>query len=105
QAEGGIRYRNVTGVQTCALPICQYRPGHGRRRPMSQNELSQNELSQTTLDELQQIIDRYPEPRSALLPMLHLLQSVQGSVTTEEIGRASCRERGSHRERENTWGG
>src|SRR5699024_11696335 len=22
QAEDGIRYRNVTGVQTCALPIC-----------------------------------------------------------------------------------
>lgn len=52
---------------------------------MSQNELSQNQLSQTTLDELQQIIDRYPQPRSALLPMLHLLQSVQGSVTTEGI--------------------
>src|SRR5699024_11626066 len=24
QAEDGIRYRNVTGVQTCALPICQW---------------------------------------------------------------------------------
>src|SRR5271167_903720 len=24
QAEDGIRYRNVTGVQTCALPICFY---------------------------------------------------------------------------------
>src|SRR5699024_11620504 len=27
QAEDGIRDRNVTGVQTCALPIC--RAGHG----------------------------------------------------------------------------
>src|SRR5699024_11358709 len=25
QAEDGIRYRNVTGVQTCALPISKYR--------------------------------------------------------------------------------
>src|SRR5207249_6249614 len=25
QAEDGIRYRNVTGVQTCALPICTTR--------------------------------------------------------------------------------
>src|SRR5699024_12128422 len=25
QAEDGIRDRNVTGVQTCALPICYYR--------------------------------------------------------------------------------
>src|SRR5437868_13106 len=24
QAEDGIRYRNVTGVQTCALPICVF---------------------------------------------------------------------------------
>src|SRR5699024_11991238 len=26
QAEDGIRDRNVTGVQTCALPICRYLP-------------------------------------------------------------------------------
>src|SRR5207249_8691816 len=26
QAEDGIRDRNVTGVQTCALPICDGRP-------------------------------------------------------------------------------
>src|SRR6266704_6334838 len=40
QAEDGIRYRNVTGVQTCALPICSRssgtapppRPGPGRNR-------------------------------------------------------------------------
>src|SRR5207249_7462380 len=30
QAEDGIRDRNVTGVQTCALPISE-RPGPGRR--------------------------------------------------------------------------
>src|SRR5437868_12384844 len=27
QAEDGIRDRNVTGVQTCALPIYSHRPG------------------------------------------------------------------------------
>src|SRR5207249_7149854 len=26
QAEDGIRDRNVTGVQTCALPICRFQP-------------------------------------------------------------------------------
>lgn len=36
------------------------------------------------------IIDRYPESRSALLPMLHLVQSVQGHVTPEGI--AFCAE-------------
>src|SRR5437868_15530294 len=33
QAEDGIRVRNVTGVQTCALPICRHRPASGGRRP------------------------------------------------------------------------
>src|SRR5690606_40710203 len=35
QAEDGIRVFHVTGVQTCALPICRARPpscGGGRRR-------------------------------------------------------------------------
>src|SRR2546430_1075312 len=31
QAEDGIRDLTVTGVQTCALPICQAEPGHGRQ--------------------------------------------------------------------------
>ncbi|KAA5833356.1 NADH-quinone oxidoreductase subunit NuoE [Saccharopolyspora hirsuta] len=38
-----------------------------------------------TRDEAQQIIARYPEPRSALLPMLHLVQSVQGHVSAAGI--------------------
>ncbi|WP_019852722.1 NADH-quinone oxidoreductase subunit NuoE [Actinopolyspora mortivallis] len=36
------------------------------------------------------IIERYPDSRSALLPMLHLVQSVQGCVTTE--GMRFCAE-------------
>jgi NADH-quinone oxidoreductase subunit E len=37
------------------------------------------------LTEAREIIARYPEPRSALLPMLHLVQSYQGYVTPEGI--------------------
>ncbi|MEU6641109.1 NADH-quinone oxidoreductase subunit NuoE [Saccharomonospora sp. NPDC046836] len=37
-----------------------------------------------------QLIDRYPQARSALLPMLHLVQSVQGHVSQE--GVAFCAE-------------
>src|ERR1022692_2074047 len=38
QAEDGIRDYKVTGVQTCALPICHLRPGHERQSPgTSQN--------------------------------------------------------------------
>jgi len=36
--------------------------------------------------EAAQIMARYPVPRSALLPMLHLVQSVQGYVSPEGVG-------------------
>ncbi|TDC49813.1 NADH-quinone oxidoreductase subunit NuoE [Jiangella ureilytica] len=42
-------------------------------------------LGDTVRAEMAQIIARYPEPRSALLPMLHLVQSHQGYVTPEGI--------------------
>ena len=38
-----------------------------------------------TLAELREIAARYPEARSGLLPMLHLVQSVEGRVTAEGI--------------------
>ena len=42
-------------------------------------------LSDATFEELRQIAARYPEARSGLLPMLHLVQSVEGRVTPEGI--------------------
>lgn len=42
-------------------------------------------LSETTLAELAELAGRYPQARSALLPMLHLVQSEQGRVTAEGI--------------------
>jgi NADH-quinone oxidoreductase subunit E len=42
-------------------------------------------LPSETLDELREIAARYPEPRSGLLPMLHLVQSVEGRITPEGI--------------------
>ena len=47
-------------------------------------------LSETTLAELREIGARYPEPRSGLLPMLHLVQSEEGYVSPEGI--ALCAE-------------
>ena len=41
----------------------------------------QTNISAQTLDEMRQIVARYPEPRSALLPMLHLVQSVDGRIS------------------------
>ena len=45
-------------------------------------------LTDATRVELRQIIARYPKPRSALLPMLHLVQSEEGYITSE--GTAMC---------------
>ena len=42
-------------------------------------------LTEQTRLEAREIIARYPQPRSALLPMLHLVQSVQGYVSPEGV--------------------
>lgn len=43
--------------------------------------VTQTAIDEKTLDELRQIAARYPQSRSAMLPMLHLVQSVEGRVT------------------------
>ncbi|MCX6400350.1 MAG: NADH-quinone oxidoreductase subunit NuoE [Propionibacteriales bacterium] len=47
--------------------------------------MSTQPIDEKTIAELREIAARYPEPRSGLLPMLHLVQSVQGRVTPEGI--------------------
>lgn len=42
-------------------------------------------IDDKTKAELREIAGRYPEARSGLLPMLHLVQSVEGRVTPEGI--------------------
>jgi len=42
-------------------------------------------LSAATRAELEQIAARYPQKRSGLLPMLHLVQSTEGQITPEGI--------------------
>lgn len=42
-------------------------------------------LTDTTREEMRQIMARYPRPRSALLPMLHLVQSEEGYVSPAGI--------------------
>ena len=44
-----------------------------------------NGLSGSTIAELRELASRYPQSRSALLPMLHLIQSSEGCVTNEGI--------------------
>ncbi len=47
-------------------------------------------LTEQTRERAREIIARYPQPRSALLPMLHLVQSEEGYVTP--AGVALCAE-------------
>ena len=42
-------------------------------------------IDETTIGELRELAGRYPQPRSALLPMLHLIQSVDGRVSPKGI--------------------
>ncbi len=47
-------------------------------------------ISETTREQLQQLAARYPSARSGLMPMLHLVQSLEGEVTADGI--AACAE-------------
>jgi NADH-quinone oxidoreductase subunit E len=42
-------------------------------------------LGEATHAELREIAGRYPQPRSGLLPMLHLVQAAEGRITPEGI--------------------
>src|SRR5262249_56913069 len=89
QAEDGIRDWSVTGVQTCALPISVQSLGYPTR-------------------ELLQLTDHQPQLRVPVLlfgPLLVLLLQLRQplprcldprlELRPVQIGRASCRERGS----------
>src|SRR5699024_11670575 len=90
QAEDGIRDRNVTGVQTCALPISE------SSFPRLQSHWSEDPLhipdTAPTYDNriclrLSAQIHPSPYPR-------HVLQTLfPAAIQRLQIGRASCRER------------
>ncbi|MGD7733370.1 NADH-quinone oxidoreductase subunit NuoE [Propionibacteriaceae bacterium G57] len=42
-------------------------------------------IDESTIEEMRQIAARYPQKRSALLPMLHLVQSVDGRISPRGI--------------------
>ncbi len=42
-------------------------------------------ISESTREQLRQLASRYPQSRSALLPMLHLVQSDEGEVSVDGI--------------------
>jgi NADH-quinone oxidoreductase subunit E len=58
---------------------------NGHRPEPIDFSLTETAITAEVRAELQQIAARYPQARSALLPMLHLVQSVEGRVTPTGI--------------------
>src|SRR5699024_11948181 len=91
QAEDGIRDRNVTGVQTCALPIlgdADLLESPGKRIAYRRIAVGKVEIGQSEL-----IVGQVPDKKVAFLI------GVVGAVACQirraaflKIGRASCRE-------------
>src|SRR5690606_39563815 len=89
QAEDGIRYFHVTGVQTCALPIC---PGTPAARleddtPEAVKKERLQILQARIIEQARRISEGMVGTRQRIL--------VSGLSRKDEfeIGRASCRER------------
>src|SRR5205807_7434388 len=76
-------HRGRDGVR-CHRERRQHRPRDGRCRSLMAPENSA--LDEATREQARALMARYPKPRSALLPMLHLVQSVDGYVTPQGIG-------------------
>src|SRR5207249_6265463 len=94
--EDGIRDRNVTGVQTCALPIC----GASRAVQIAPTEV---EALQRKLDAVEHRLAHDTlvlEPPAAVgrftaMALGIVVVFVEGLLSLGlKIGRASCRERG-----------
>ncbi len=69
---------------TAAVPPVDV-PGRPTVEAGTAAQVAEGELPEQTLAELRDLARRYPQPRSALLPMLHLVQSVEGCVTARGI--------------------
>src|SRR5207249_6402569 len=87
QAEDGIRDRNVTGVQTCALPIC--RPKLPDVLPESVEDVWELWTTKAGLESWWG-----PEGFTTAVSKLDLRPRGEFEYAMTEIGRASCRERG-----------
>lgn len=62
-----------------------FRTHFDRTGGVGPDESGTTRIDATTVAEMQELAGRYPEKRSALLPMLHLAQSVEGRITPAAI--------------------
>src|SRR5256886_11605476 len=83
QAEDGIRDLTVTGVQTCALPICDARRAHERKR--LERFADRRNYRPVNVADKGCGVTMFKAAKGAFIVIL--------LTCLEEIGRASCRER------------
>src|SRR5256885_14075669 len=95
QAEDGIRDYKVTGVQTCALPICRAEAsshsfGLAVRIPLgaSKRNAPLVEAAMTALNVAEAAERQFKDRQQAALTTARLTEA-----NAQQIGRASCRER------------
>src|SRR5207249_6438257 len=92
----GIRDRNVTGVQTCALPIWRRENAsaphrQGRRAALSPGDVAPARSAGTLHRRLIAISDRDVSGKGRVIVAPGRGRAGEG--TGQQIGRASCRER------------
>src|SRR5207249_9435384 len=93
----GIRDRNVTGVQTCALPICGGRSQRDRCRGHNGGQAFHGVASLFLANTLPSVLfqDRWGDSHCKLSPCALPFAPTMSAASCAllRIGRASCRER------------
>src|SRR5207249_6371274 len=89
QAEDGIRDRNVTGVQTCALPIWTSSTGSRNFGKRKRNSGRSRSNSASVCDHERPSDAPGSGRRTIAIP----IESPDRNPRSGQIGRASCRER------------
>src|SRR5207249_7535421 len=93
QAEDGIRARNVTGVQTCALPIWSA----ARVAPRPAGSTARSRVGEAALFggiALYFLRGGVPPERLTFAVVACLVALAASLIVSYKIGRSSCRERG-----------
>src|SRR5207253_4047973 len=98
----GIRDGHVTGVQTCALPICYQCYSHsiGLQDPPATGTIEETYYCGiTSRNWLKRMAEHFAEVRNGSNKTFHRAwRQYQGNANVLQIGRAACRERGERAE-------
>src|SRR5690606_39994832 len=98
QAEDGIRDFHVTGVQTCALPISDFDKRNTKLIGLSCDSVDDHQAWSKDIEETQGHPVNYPIIDGSDLSVAKAYDVIHPNASGDEIGRASCRERGESTE-------